>query len=109
MKTKDLFGIGGKMESMKYMKLRKKDDAWYKKVTSAEPKKIYRECPNCGKRTGIPVIYKTQWCYMCGEKIYIDEELNNKAKKKYEFMRKMKGLNKDVKKNNRRKKVAKEI
>lgn len=109
MKTKDLFGIGGNMESMRYMKLRKKDDAWYKKITQAEPKKIYRECPNCGKRVGIPIIYKDQWCFMCGEKIYVDKELNEQAKKKYEFMRKMKGINKNDKKTNRRKKMEKEI
>lgn len=111
MKTKDLYGIGGNMESMRYMKLRKKDDAWYKKITQAEPKKIYRACPCCGYRTGIPEIYKTQWCYMCGKIIYADEEENEKARKKYEFMRKLKGkgILKDDKKVNRRKKIPKEV
>jgi hypothetical protein len=109
MKTKDLFGITGTMQSMSYLKRRKKDDAWYKKITSAEPKKVYRNCPNCGKRVGIPVIYPTQWCYMCGETIYADEVENEKARKKYEFMRKMKGINENDKKTIRRKKVSKEI
>ena len=108
MKTKDLFGICGNMERMRR---RSKDDNWYHKITQAEPKKIYRACPCCGYRTGIPEIYKTQWCYMCGEVIYVDEEENEKARKKYEFMRKLKGkgILKDDKKVNRRKKIPKEV
>ena len=111
MKTKDLFGIGGRLESMRYKKYLKKDDNWYKKITQAEPKKIYRECPNCGKRTGIPIIYKTQWCFMCGETIYADEAENEKARKKYEFLRNLKerGVKENDKKTIRGKKISKEI
>lgn len=110
MKTKDLFGIGGRLESMRFKKYLKKDNVWYKKVTNSEPRKVYRECPNCGKRTGIPIIYKDQWCFMCGETIYRDKKLNEQAKKKYEFRRKMKGIiNENNKKSNRRKKMEKEI
>lgn len=107
MKTKDLYGLLGNL--MKRPKTR--DDYWYNKVANAEPKKIYRECPRCGMKTGIPEIYKTQWCFMCGETIYADEELNEKAKKKCEFIRKLKGKGIDIndKKNIRGKKVQKEI
>lgn len=107
MKTKDLFGVLGNIERTKHrLNLDKK---WYDKVVNAEPKKIYRECPNCGKRVGIPEIYPTQWCFMCGETIYRDLEKNEEAKKKYEFKRKMKGINENDKKNNRGKKVSKKI
>ena len=113
MKTNDLFGVLGNIERKKHRlnsdKNWYKDKNWYNKVVNSEPKKIYRECPNCGKRVGIPEIYPTQWCFMCGETIYRDLEKNEEAKKKYEFMRKMKGINENDKKTTRRKKVSKEI
>lgn len=94
-------------------KPKSKDDWWYTRLVNAEPKKIYRECPCCGMRTGIPEIYPTQYCYMCGKVIYRDEERNNQEKKKYEFIRKLKKegieINGNNKKTNRRKKISKEI
>lgn len=107
MKTNDLFGVLGNIERKKHRL--NSDKNWYNKVVNSEPKKIYRECPNCGKRVGIPEIYPTQWCFMCGETIYRDLDKNEEAKKKYEFKRKMKGIKEDDKKTTRRKKVSKEI
>lgn len=92
-------------------KPRTKDDYWYTRVTNAEPKKIYRHCPRCGSKVGIPEIYQTKFCFMCGEVIYADEELNEKAKQRIIFLKKLekKGLKLNAKKPNRRKKISKEI
>ena len=94
-------------------KPRTKDDYWYTKVTNAEPKKVYRYCPRCGSKTGIPEIYQTKFCFMCGEVIYADEEQNEKAKQRIMFLKKLekKGLKLNVKnkRNTRRKKISKEI
>ena len=92
-------------------KPRTKDDYWYNKITNAEPKKIYRYCPRCGSKTGIPDIYKTKFCFMCGEVIYVDETKNEEMRKKYAFIRKLekKGIKLNDKKTVRRKKIQKEI
>ena len=88
-------------------KPRSKDDYWYTKLTNAEPKKVYRECPNCGKRVAIPTIYPTQFCYMCKTTIYVDEELNEKEKGKYKFLNELrkKGITNDTKKKKYKKKI----
>jgi len=92
---------------------RTKDDYWYTKIVNSEPKKIYRCCPKCGSKVGIPEIYETKYCFMCGEIIYTDEAKNEESRKRIDFTRKLKqkGLKLDVKnkRNTRRKKVSKEI
>ena len=92
-------------------KPRTKDDYWYTKITNAEPKKIYRYCPRCGSKVGIPEIYQTKYCFMCGEVIYTNEELNEKSRQRIAFIRKLekKGLKLNAKGTNRRKKVSKKI
>ena len=109
MRIGDLCGVVGNI----MRRPRTKDDYWYNKITNAEPKKIYRYCPNCGSKVGIPEIYPTKFCFMCGEIIYVDEKKNELARKKYAFIRKLekKGvkLNDKNKRNIRRKKVSKEI
>lgn len=94
-------------------KPRTKDDYWYNKLLDAEPNKIYRLCPKCHSKVGIPEIYTQQYCFMCNETIYVDEEKNEAARKKYDFIRKLekKGLklNDKTKQNTRRKKMEKEI
>lgn len=81
-------------------KPRTKDDYWYNKITNAQPKKTYRECPKCGMRTGISEPYTYETCFMCGSMIYLDEELNEKEKQKYKFMNelKRKGIKTNAKK-----------
>ena len=88
-----------------------KDDYWYNKIANAEPNKIYRCCPRCGMKVGIPDYYLRKYCYMCGETIYVDEEKNEEIRKKYAFMRKLaqKGVKLNVKKTARRKKMEKDI
>lgn len=90
-----------------------KDDYWYQKITKAEPKKIYRYCPKCNSKVGIPEIYKTKYCFMCGEVIYVDEKKNEEMRRKYYFIRKLekKGIkiNDKNKRNSKRKKISKEI
>lgn len=96
----------------KFMKKpRTRDDYWYNKISEAEPKKVYRCCPKCGSKVGIPEMYTQQFCFMCKEVIYVDEEENEKARKKFAFIRKLneKGLKLDVKKTTRGKKISKEI
>jgi len=85
-------------------KPRTRDDYWYTKLSNSEPQKVYRECPKCGMRTGIPIIYDTQFCYMCKTTIYVDEKRNEEEKKKFEFLRelKKKGIYKDEKRNNKK-------
>lgn len=89
------------------MRPRTKDDYWYKRITDAEPPKIYRYCPKCGAKTGIPITNKMKSCFMCGETIYVDEELNQKSRMKIMFEKKLKekGLKLNVKKTTRRKKI----
>ena len=105
MKVEDLFRV------RLMRKPKTKDDYWYNKISEAEPTKIYRYCPKCNAKVGIPEIYKTKYCFMCGETIYVDEELNEKSRKKIAFMRKLKqkGVKINVKKITRRKKIQKEI
>lgn len=105
MKVEDLFRV------RLMRKPKTKDDYWYNKISEAEPTKVYRYCPRCNKKVGIPDIYKTKFCFMCGEVIYVDETKNEEARKKYAFMRKLekKGLKVNDKKTTRRKKISKEI
>ena len=109
MRIDDLFGVVGRL----MRKPRTKDDYWYNKITEAEPKKIYRYCPKCGSKVGIPEIYATKYCFMCNAVIYVDERKNEEMRKKYAFMRKLKQkglkLNDKDKRNIRGKKVSKEI
>jgi len=108
-KADDLYGVVGNL----MRKPRTKDDYWYTKITNAEPKKIYRYCPRCNAKVGIPEIYKTKFCFMCGEIIYANEEENEKARKKIMFTRNLEKrgvkLNVKNKRNIRRKKIQKEI
>lgn len=101
-------GVVGNMK-----KPRTRDDYWYNKITNAEPNKIYRCCPRCGMKVGIPETYKQKCCFMCGEVIYVDETKNEEVKKKYAFIRKLKQkgieFNDKDKRNIRRKKMEKEI
>lgn len=109
MKIDDLFGVVGNI----MRKPRTKDDYWYNKITEAEPKKIYRYCPRCNKKVGIPEIYKTKYCFMCGETIYVDEAKNEEVRRKLFFIKNLekKGIKLNVKnkRNTRRKKISKEI
>lgn len=109
MRIGDLCGVVGNI----MRKPRTKDDYWYNKITEAEPKKIYRYCPRCNKKVGIPEIYPTKYCFMCGEVIYVDERKNEEMRKKYAFIRKLEKrgvkLNDKNKRNIRRKKISKEI
>jgi hypothetical protein len=86
-------------------KPRTTDDWWYQKIKDAEPKKIYRNCPRCGMKTGIPEIYPTRFCYICKATVYIDEELNEKARKKYKFLKEMERNGINVKKSKRKKRL----
>lgn len=105
-KVDDLCGVVGNL----MRKPKTKDDYWYNKIMDAEPNKIYRCCPKCGSKVGIPEYYPTKFCYMCGETIYVDEDKNEEIRKKYAFMRKLKkGLELNAKKTTRRKKISKEI
>ena len=81
------------------------DDKWYQKIRDAEPKKIYRNCPRCGRKTGIPEIYPTKFCYLCNTTIYADEELNEQARKYYRFIREMERKGIYVKKTKRKKRL----
>lgn len=92
-------------------KPRTKDDYWYQKIMDAEPKKVYRECPKCGCRVGIPIIYNTKFCYMCGSTIYASWNKNEAAKRKYKFIKELekKGIKANDKKIIRKKRIQKEI
>lgn len=83
-------------------KPRTKDDYWYNRIANSEPEKIYRDCPNCGMRVGIPVIYNTKFCYMCGATIYSSWNRNENARKKYRFFKELE--KKGIKVNDRTKK-----
>lgn len=91
-------------------KPRTKDDYWYTKVANAQPKKAYRECPCCGKKVGIPIIYPTQFCYMCKSTIYVDEERNEQERRKYKFLNELKKKGIDIgDKNTKKKKHTKKV
>ena len=100
-------GVVGKL----MRKPRTKDDYWFNKLSDAEPNKVYRYCPKCNSKVGIPETYVSRYCFMCGETIYVDEEKNEQMRNKYKFIRKMKqkGLELNDKKSTRRKKMEKEI
>lgn len=86
---------------------RTKDDYWFNKVTNNEVEKVYRRCPYCNMKVGIPTYRATKFCYMCNSKIYVDEELNELARRKYNFIKEIKkrGVNVNDKRTNTRKKI----
>ena len=102
MRTAELIGVGGNL----MRNPRTKDDYWYQRVKDAEPKRIYRTCPKCGMKTGIPEIYPSRFCYMCNTTVYVDEELNERERKKYQFLKELK--KKGITNDNKKKKDKKE-
>ena len=94
-------------------KPRTKDDYWYNRIMAAEPPKVYRCCPRCNSKVGIPETQTQKICFMCKDIIYVDERKNEEMRKKYAFMRKLKQkglkLNDKNKRNSKRKKISKEI
>lgn len=92
-------------------KPRTKDDYWYQKIMDAEPPKIYRDCPNCGRRVGISIMYSSKFCFMCGSTIYANKTKNEAAKRKYKFIKELekKGIKANDKKIIRKKGIQKEI
>ena len=90
---------------MKYP--RTKDDYWFNKVTNAEPKRIYRKCPRCGMKVGIPETRQYKFCYMCNATIHVDEWKNERDRKRYKFFKMLekKGVRIHDKKHIRGKKI----
>ena len=92
-------------------KPRTKDDYWYQKIVNTEPPKVYRDCPKCGRRVGIPIMYNTKTCFMCGSTIYASKRKNDAAKRKYKFIKELekKGIKANDKKNIREKGIQEKI
>lgn len=92
-------------------KPRTKDDYWYQKIVNTEPPKVYRDCPKCGRRVGIPIMYNTKTCFMCGSTIYASKRKNDAAKRKYKFIKELekKGIKANDKKIIREKRIQEKI